>query len=111
LPTIYNYLHSGRSILVQNINVEEHYSINSFFVNHELFFLIIIRFFGNSITGYLGNYSGWLNSLEDPILFTGILSLIFFCTFPFYFKKKKLFFIGTIVIIASYLFIPYIRNL
>lgn len=110
-PNIYNYLHSSRSLTFQSIDVEQSYSIDSFFVNTQLFFLIIIRFFGNGITGYLGNYSGWLNSLEDPNLFTGMLSLVFFCVFPFYFKRKKIFFIGTIFIIASYLFIPYIRNI
>lgn len=107
-PNLYNYLHSARFVATESS--DSFYAVNSVFVNFKLFIVILFSFFGQGITGTLGDYTGWSNSLEDPSIYAGLIPLIFFITYPFYFPKKRKLFLAISLMILVYLFVPAVRN-
>jgi len=71
LPSMFNILSSAR---VNTALISE--KKDDLLVNSELFKVTLTRFFGNDLLGVSNQYSGYRNTLEDPILYTGLLILI-----------------------------------
>ena len=71
---------------------------------------VIARFFSNDTLGTGSDYKGFLNYLEGPTLYVGLLSLIFVLQGLYLFNKKTKIIFGTIIlIILLSLSFPYIR--
>ncbi|NNF33782.1 MAG: YfhO family protein [Saprospiraceae bacterium] len=72
---------------------------------------ILARFFSNDILGSPNNFTGWKNTLEAPLFYCGLLTLLLVPQlFSFLKIKQKLIFGGMLGIFALTLIFPWFRN-
>lgn len=70
----------------------------------------VMRLFCTDLLGAAGNYKGWQNTLEAPLFYCGLPSVLLMPqVFPLLDKKKRLFFVVFLLIWLIPVFFPYFR--
>lgn len=88
------------------------FSLGNLFVGKELFFTIISRFFSSELLGYANSFTGWQNTLEAPILYSGLITLLFVSIATYFLnKKEKIIFYFSGLASFLYLFFPIVTSI